>query len=155
MGTGSGHRPVKKSLLNRWTFHEQSARASITMLWFWSISTMVFNPLVHNFSGPLKMEYALSQRVTGIPVPVNSRENQLNFFPLDLEKLFSFSRSRLETWDWWKNIPVLVSKHEIDKKYSCSRLGKWDIHSNLSRKKDILFQKILKNTHLFLENFNQ
>ena len=39
------------------------------------------------------------QRVTGIPVPGNSRENQLNFFPLDLEKSFSISRSRLETRD--------------------------------------------------------
>ena len=28
----------------------------------------------------------LLQRVTGIPVPGNSRENQLHFFPLDLEK---------------------------------------------------------------------
>ena len=27
----------------------------------------------------------------------NSRENQLNFFPLDLEKSFPISRSRLET----------------------------------------------------------
>ena len=27
----------------------------------------------------------------------NSRENQLNFFPLDPEKSFSISRSRLET----------------------------------------------------------
>ena len=42
---------------------------------------------------------ALNQRVTGIPVPGNSRENQLNFFPLDLEKSISISRSRLETRD--------------------------------------------------------
>ena len=39
------------------------------------------------------------QRVTGIPVPGNSRENQPNFFPLDPEKSFSISRSRLETRD--------------------------------------------------------
>ena len=41
---------------------------------------------------------------------------------------------------------VLVSKHEIDKKYSRSRLEKWDFHSNFWRsKKDILFQEILRN----------
>ena len=39
------------------------------------------------------------QRVTGIPVPGNFRENQFNVFPLDLEKSFSISRSRLETRD--------------------------------------------------------
>ena len=37
------------------------------------------------------------QRVTGIPVPGNSRENQVRFFPLALEKLFSISRLLLET----------------------------------------------------------
>ena len=30
----------------------------------------------------------------------NSGENQLDFFPLDLDKSFSISRSRLETRDW-------------------------------------------------------
>ena len=30
--------------------------------------------------------YCPYQRVAGIPVPGNSRENQLNFFPLNLEK---------------------------------------------------------------------
>ena len=39
------------------------------------------------------------QRVTGILVPGNSRENQLHFFPLDLEKLNSISRLLLETRD--------------------------------------------------------
>ena len=47
----------------------------------------------------LHLENAHSQRVTGIPIPGNSRENQPNFFPLDLEKSFSISRSRLETRD--------------------------------------------------------
>ena len=42
---------------------------------------------------------AAAQRVTGIPVPGNSRENQINFFPLDPEKSFSITRSRLETRD--------------------------------------------------------
>ena len=39
------------------------------------------------------------KRVTGIAVHGNSQENQLNFFPLDLEISFSISRSRLETRD--------------------------------------------------------
>ena len=42
---------------------------------------------------------AVHQRVTGILVPGNSRENQLHFFPLDLEKLNSISRLLLETRD--------------------------------------------------------
>ena len=42
---------------------------------------------------------ARGQKVTGIPVPGNTRENQLDFFPLDLEKSFYISRSRLETRD--------------------------------------------------------
>ena len=48
---------------------------------------------------PDRVFYGSNQRVTGIPVPGNSHENQVNFFPLDLEKLFSISRSRLETQD--------------------------------------------------------
>ena len=47
--------------------------------------------------------------MTGIPVPGNSRENQLHFFLLDLEKLNSISRLLLETRDLNKEIPVLVS----------------------------------------------
>ena len=37
----------------------------------------------------------------------------LIFFSLDHEKWFSISRSRLETRDWYKSIPALVSKNEI------------------------------------------
>ena len=48
--------------------------------------------------------------------PGNSRENQLDFFSLDHKKWFSISRSRLETWDWKKEILVLISKHEIEGK---------------------------------------
>ena len=43
----------------------------------------------------------------------NSRENQVNLFPLVLEKSVSISRSRLETRDGLKSIPVLVSNNDI------------------------------------------
>ena len=51
-----------------------------------------------------------------------SRKNQLDFFTLDHEKLFSISRYRLETLDCKKDILVLVSNHRIERKNSCSRL---------------------------------
>ena len=57
-----------------------------------------------------------NQSIARILDPGNSRENQPDFFSLDHEKRFSISRSRLETQDWKKEILVLVSKHEIERK---------------------------------------
>ena len=65
--------------------------------WFFLDEGLTLFFLIYGFS----LHFcSFHQRVTGILVPGNSRENQLNFFPLDLEKSFSISRSRLETQDW-------------------------------------------------------
>ena len=74
-------------------------------------------PLTHCVLTRLSLsQHALSQSIARILDPGNSRENQLDFFSLDHEKWFSISRSRLETRDLKKEILVLVSKHEIERK---------------------------------------
>ena len=67
------------------------------------------------------------QSIARILNPGNSRENQLDFFSLDHEKWFSISRSRLETRDWKKEILVLVSKHEIERKNFSSRKTRFSL----------------------------
>ena len=56
----------------------------------------------------------------------NSPENQLDLFSLDHEKLFSVSRSRLEAQDKKKEILILVSKHEIERKKFSFSSRTWD-----------------------------
>merc|ERR1711911_45107 len=70
-----------------------------------------------------------NQRVTGIPVPGNSRENQLHFFPLDLEKLNSISR---------------LATRDVEKKFPFS-----------SRKMRFLFKFLEKKGHNILRNFEK
>ena len=54
-----------------------------------------------------------------------------------------------------KNIPVPVSKHEIDQIYSRSRLEKWDFLSNFSREKRHIISRNFEKLTSFLENINQ
>ena len=93
----------------------------------WDVPLLGKLPRMNEFAKALKMQCLCEgpcQRVTGILVPGNSRENQLHLFPLDLEKLNSISRLLLETRDKNKKNPVLVSRHEMSKKNSRSRLEK-------------------------------
>lgn len=52
-----------------------------------------------------------------------------SFFLLDLEKSFSISCSYLETWDWYKDISVIVSNHEIERKLCL--LSSWKMRFSL------------------------